>query len=169
MPSCAPVSPRCTGRNYAGALLLFAHIRPVTCMPCAGRYGEALDKPQLGVQPCLSRPYQVDEPKAAIEHPLDDGGHLVNRVQGTVVVATLKLDNVAVQVLLAHPVVHTLVAALHECPERFQSVRVGLFPHVFANTVIDGLVRPPQTDIGPRFVRVNGGDKVYLVDGSNAG
>ena len=66
--------------------------------------------------------------------------HLLDGVHFAHVVAAGELVDVALQVLLAHLMVDSVVAALEHAPEALYAVRVGHLADVLADGVLDRLM-----------------------------
>ena len=104
----------------------------------------------------MLRAYQVGVAQPLALGPRRYLRHLRLGVQWAGVVTAREFGDVAVQVLLAHVVVHPVIAPLQGRPERLHPVRVRLPPDVLAHAVPDGLMRPGHPDIGQGLVGVDG-------------
>ncbi len=66
-----------------------------------------------------------------------------------------KLDDVAIQVLLAHMVTGPMRSPLLHCPKRFNAVGMVHSIHLLGDRILDPLMRSVESVIGPGIVRVH--------------
>ena len=87
--------------------------------------------------------------------PRQHAAYLLGGIQVAGVVALRELTHVSVKALLAHLVVHAVVAPLEHRPERFYRIRVGIPIDVLVMVLLYGDVLVGHAPVRPQVVMVD--------------